>query len=132
MDPVSMILALAMKNPQAVANMASTYRDPGRVDAGLLSQSAADFAMQTLTCYHPTARFRGVEILGSPWRGQAQYGAAGSVVMRIAFEGRSRASYQMTVAAMAKEQSYRTFVINETSLVPYNKKCGLELWTAGA
>jgi hypothetical protein len=130
MDPVSMILALAMKNPQATANTIDKYSGPGQVEVSKLHASAADFAMQALNCYHKSARFRGVDILGAPWREQNKYGASGSVVMRITFAGMSGASYQMIVAAMAKDQSYRTFVINESSIVPYNKKCSLEYWTA--
>lgn len=132
MDPVSLILAFAMKNPQATANALEKYSGPGQVDVAQLHSSAADFAMQALNCYHKSARFRGVDILGAPWREQNKYGASGSVVMRINFAGMSGASYQMIVAAMAKDQSYRTFVINETSIVPYNKKCSLEYWTEGA
>lgn len=130
MDPVSMILALAMKNPQATANMVDKYNGPGQVDNAKLHSSAADFAMQTLSCYHKSARFRGVDLLGAPWPQQNKYGADGSVVMRISFSGLSGASYQMIVAAMTKGQSYRTFVIAENSTLPYNKKCLLEYWTA--
>ncbi|HJW54316.1 MAG TPA: hypothetical protein VJ577_03510 [Burkholderiaceae bacterium] len=128
MDPVSMILAFAMKNPQATANAIDNYNTPGQVDIAKLEGSAADFAMQTLNCYHKSARFRGVDILGAPWRDQNKFGAEGSVVMRISFSGISGTGYQMIVAAMAKGRSYRTFVLNENSLIPYNKKCSLEYW----
>lgn len=129
MDPVSMILAIAMKNPQATADAVHQYSAPGQVDVAKLRASAADFAMETLSCYHKSARFRGVEVLGAPWREQNNYGANGSVVMRINFSGVSGTPYQMIVAAMAKDQSYRTFVIKENSVVPYSKKCPLEHWT---
>ncbi|HEX8612467.1 MAG TPA: hypothetical protein VF800_14365 [Telluria sp.] len=132
MDPVSMILAMALKNPQATANAVEQYNTPGQVDAAKLQSSAADFAMQTLACYHKSARFRGVDILGAPWRDQNKFGARGSVVMRIDFSGLTGASYQMIVAAMAKDQNYRTFVISETSIIPYNKRCRLEYWTASS
>jgi len=127
-----MILAFALKNPQATAEVANQYREPGQVDTQQLSTSAADFAMQTLKCYHKSARFRGVSILGAPWRQQAMYGAQGSVVMRIDFTGISGTPYQMVVAAMTRGQAYRTFVIQENSLVPYNRNCSLELWTETA
>jgi len=124
-----MILAFALKNPQATAEAAQQYREPGQVDTQQLQSSVADFAMQTLKCYHKTARFRGVSILGAPWREQRMYGAQGSVVIRINFTGLSSTPYQMVVAAMAKDQSFRTFVISENSLVPYNRNCALENWT---
>ena len=129
MDPVSMILAFALKNPQATAEAAQQYREPGQVDTQQLQSSVADFAMQTLKCYHKTARFRGVSILGAPWREQGMYGAQGSVVIRINFTGLSSTAYQMVVAAMVKDRAFRTFVIDENSLVRYNRNCALENWT---
>ncbi len=129
MDPVSMILAFALKNPQTTTRTIDNYNEPGHVEAAKLEGSAADFATQTLHCYHKSARFRGVDILGAPWREQNKFGAEGSVVMRISFSGVSGSNYQMIVAVMAKERSYRTFVINENSLIPYNKNCSLEYWT---
>lgn len=124
-----MIFALALKNPQATAEVANQYKEPGQINVQHLRSSVADFAMQTLSCYHKSARFRGVAILGSPWRQQAMYAAQSSVVIRINFTGISGTQYQMDVAAMAKDQAYRTFVIQENSLVPYNKRCALENWT---
>jgi hypothetical protein len=124
-----MILALALENPQATAAVVKQYSDPGHVDVQQLRSSVADFAMQTLSCYHKSARFRGVSVLGAPWRQQAMYGASSSVIMRIDFTGLSGTQYQMVVAAMAKERAYRTFVIQENSLVPYNRHCPLGNWT---
>lgn len=130
MDPISMILALAMKNPQATTETINNYNTPGKIEATKLEGSVADFAMQTLNCYHKSARFRGVDILGAPWLEQSKFGAEGSVVIRINFTGISGANYQMTVAAMVKGRNYRTFVLHENTMVPYNKKCGLEYWTS--
>lgn len=124
-----MIFALALKNPQATASAVEMYNTPGQVQVAQLHQSAADFAIQTLNCYHKSARFRGVEILGSPWPDQYKFGAEQSVVMRITLSGLSGSNYQMIVAAMAKGKSYRTFVLNENTLVRYNKSCALESWT---
>lgn len=127
-----MILAYALKNPQATNEVLETYRRPGTVDAAQLSASLADFAQQTVGCYHPSARFRGVEVLAAPWSEQAKFGAAGSLVMRIYMTGLSGSVYQMIVAGMAKERAYRAFVISENTLVPYNKRCQLERWVAVA
>lgn len=130
MDPVSMIFAFALKNPQATSSAIENYNTPGQVQTARLQQSVADFAMQTVNCYHKSARFRGVEVLGSPWREQYKFGAEQSVVLRISLSGMTGTPYQMVVAAMAKERSYRAFVLNENTLVPYNKNCALESWTA--
>lgn len=129
MDPVSMIFAFALKNPQATSSAIENYNTPGQVQTARLQQSVADFAMQTLNCYHKTARFRGVEVLGSPWREQYKFGAEQSVVLRINLSGMTGTPYQMVVAAMSKGHSYRTFVLSENTLVPYNKNCALESWT---
>jgi hypothetical protein len=125
-----MILAFAMKNPQMTASAIDNYNAPGQVEVAKLQESVADFAMQTLVCYHKTARFRGVEVLNVRWSDQSKYGADSSIVMRINLGGISGSAYQMVVAAMAKGNAYRTFVINENTMVPYNKKCALESWTA--
>jgi hypothetical protein len=129
MDPVSMILAFALKNPQATEKAISSYNTPGQVNTAQLQKSAADFAMEALTCYHRTARFRGVQVLGAPWREQGKFGADNSVVLRINLAGVSGTGYQMTIAAMAQGNSYRTFVLNENTIIPYNKNCQLERWT---
>ena len=129
MDPVVMILSFALKNPQ-FAERAKDIVEPGQVDVAKLNASAADFAMQTLNCYHHSARFRGVDIIESPWPGDKKYGADASVVMRIHLMGVSGTAYQMIVAAMAKGHSYRTFVIDENTMISYNRKCPLEYWTS--
>lgn len=128
MDPVSMILAFALKNPQAANQAISAYTTPGPIDAAQLQSSLADFAQEALTCYHPSARFRGVDVLGAPWREQSKFGAEGSVVMRISLAGLSGTEYQMIVAGMVKGSAYRAFVLQENTVVPYNKRCQLEHW----
>lgn len=128
MDPVSIILAFALKNPQVTNQAFNAYNTPGQVDAAQLQSSLADFAQEALTCYHPSARFRGVDVLGAPWREQSKFGADGSVVMRINLAGLSGSEYQMIVAGMVKGGAYRAFVIQENTAVPYNKRCQLERW----
>lgn len=130
MDPITLILTLALKNPQLTNDAINAYNQPGQVDASQLQSSVADFAMETLACYHKTARFRDVDIVQAPWSGQSKFGADNSVVLRITLAGMSGQPYQMLVAAMAKENSYRTFVIQENTLIPYNKNCTLERWTS--
>lgn len=130
MDPVSMILAFALQNPQVASQAVNNYSAPGQVNAARLQESVADFAMETLNCYHRTSRFRGVEVLGTPWVNHANFGAENSVVIRIHLAGASGSAYQMVVAAMAKGNSFRTFVLQENTMIPYNKRCGLEQWTS--
>lgn len=130
MDPVSMILALALQHPEVATQAANAYNSPGQIDRSKIEVSLADFAMQTLNCYHHSARFRGVSVLAAPWSEQSKFGAQASAVLRITFTGMSNQPYQIVVAEMANQRNYRTFVIGENSIIPYNKRCTLENWTA--
>ena|SRR6218665_226007 len=131
MDPISIILALALKNPQATGQALSEANRPGEVDAAQLNSSLIDFSRQTLHCYHKTAQFIDADVVGSPWQNQYKYGAQSSVVIRITFRGAFTGDpYQMVVAAMAKEGAFRTAVLQDTAMIAYNKNCALEQWVA--
>ena len=131
MDPLSLILAYALKNPQATGQALAEANQPGVVDTAQMNASLIDFSRQTLRCYHKTARFVDADVLGSPWQNQYKYGAQSSVVIRISFQGGFTGEpYQMVVAAMGKERAFRTAVLQDTALVPYNKNCSLEEWVA--
>ena len=45
MDPISLILAFALKNPEATAELVDGYGRPGNVSSQNLQSSVADFAM---------------------------------------------------------------------------------------
>ena len=129
MDPATMIIAFALKNPQAVADTINEVDRPGEVDAAQLSSSLIDFARQTLKCYHRTARFVDADAIGGPWQQQAKYGAEASVLLSIKFQGGFTGSpYEMIVAAMAKKGAYRTAVLRDSAVIAYNDKCELEQW----
>lgn len=131
--PLPLFLALALQNPALTADTLNKSMAPGQVDATQLQSSVADFAMQVVNCYHHTARFRGVDILGAPWREQAKFGATASVVLRVHLAGMSGVTkYEMIIAAMAKEDQYRSFVIDDSTITPYNKNCELEHWTSAS
>lgn len=129
--PLPLFLAFALQNPDVTAKAIDKYSAPGRVDIAQLQSSVADFAIQALNCYHHSARFRGVDIIGGPWPEQAKFGAQGSVVLRVYLTGGlSGSNYEMILAAMAKPDSYRAFVINENTAIPYSKNCELEHWVS--
>ena len=130
MDPISLILTMAIRNPQATGAAMEKMARPGTVNAAQLETSAADFAREVVNCYHHSARFSGLEVLGGPWQGQMQYGADNSIVMRIYFTGVSGSRYQMVVAAMSKGRQYRTALLQENAMIPYNKNCALEIGRA--
>ncbi|RYF16285.1 MAG: hypothetical protein EOO30_11460 [Comamonadaceae bacterium] len=128
MDPVSLLVTLMMKNPDATAAAANAALAPGVVDVARMQGSLVDLSQGILTCYHRTARFRQTDILGSPWDRQWQYGAEQSAVLRIKFTGVTGTPYEMIVAVMGKGNAVRSAVIAENSIVPYNKRCVLEQW----
>ena len=128
MDPVSLLAAALMKNPDLAASAAAAALKPGTVNVAVMQSSVADLSRGVLTCYHRTAKFRQTDIVGTPWDRAWQYGAERSAVLRITFQGVSSTQYQMIVAVMAKGNAVRSAVVAENTLVPYNKRCELEEW----
>lgn len=129
MDPISMILAFALKNPQATTQGLIEINRPGTVDVSQLQSSMIDFARQTLKCYHKTARFIDADVLGAPWKYHYKYGANNSVVMKITFQGAFTSNpYEMVIAAMSKEGAFRTAIIQDTAMITSNKNCAMEEW----
>lgn len=93
-------------------------------------QSAPDIAQGLLGCYHKTASLKAYQILGD-WRPAWQYGADHSLVFRLNYAGMSGSVYSMDVAIASKPNGQsRAFVINDNAFIPYNKKCGLETFSA--
>ena len=131
MDPITINLLLTLMRDPNIQYMAHKLNEPGSVNTVQMQESFADAAKEVMQCDHPSGRFRGVDPLYSPWDRQNQYGAEQSEVIKIYFNGVSGLQYQMIVAVMRKENSVRTFVIDEDTLSPYNKGCGLEHWVAG-
>ncbi|MBI3348286.1 MAG: hypothetical protein HY020_13915 [Burkholderiales bacterium] len=131
MDPVSMLLAAALKNPEMAASAVNAVNAPGAVDIVRMQGSLVDLSKGILKCYHKTAVFRQTDIVKTPWERQAQYGAEKSAVLRIQFLGGFTSQpYEMFVAVMAKGSSVRSAVIAENTVVRYAKNCSLEDWVS--
>jgi len=69
-----------------------------------------------------------VNFVAAPWPEHYKFGAQSSAVIQISFTGLTGQPYQMLIAAMAKDRSYRTFVLGETSTIRYNRNCEFENW----
>jgi len=95
-----------------------------------MKTSLVDLSRGILSCYHKTAKFRQTDVVKTPWERQGQYGAERSAVIKISFMGVTGTPYEMLVTVMAKENSVRSAVILENTVVPYNKRCALEEWTS--
>jgi hypothetical protein len=131
-EPISLALALLMKNPNvahSAADLAQRATAPGIVDVAKMKTSVADLARGVITCYHKTARFHSVEVAPGAWNRQSQYGADNSALMRIHFSGVTGMPHQMIVAVMAKENQVRAAVLSDSDPIPYSKRCQLEEWT---
>ena len=132
MEPISMLMTFALQNPNFATNAIQKATAPGQVDVSKMTESIADFATQTLKCYHKTARFQKVDIVGTNWSRQAQYGALGSVGLRIQYQGLSGTAYSMEAILLVKPNQFRTVVASDTALIPYSKQCSLENWVSHA
>lgn len=130
MDPITLLVTALAKNPDMAVSVANSLTKPGTVDVAQMQTSLVDLSKGILTCYHKTAKFRQTDVVKTPWERQGQYGAERSAVIKISFTGFSGTPYEMLVAVMAKENSVRTAVIAESTVVPYNKRCVLEEWAS--
>ena len=130
MDPVSLLFAALVKNPQLASSVAENALKPGAVDVAQMQGSLVDLSKGILTCYHKTARFRQTDVVATPWERAGQYGAEKSAILRITFQGMTLSNYQMIVVVMAKGTSVRSAVLQENTLIPYNKSCVLESWVS--
>ncbi len=131
MDPVSMLLVAALKNPELAASAVNSVNAPGAVDIVRMQGSLVDLSKGILKCYHKTAVFRQTDIVKTPWERQAPYGAERSAVLRIQFLGGFTSQpYEMLVAVMAKGPAVRSAVIGENTPVRYAKNCSLEDWVS--
>lgn len=130
MDPITLLVAALAKNPDIATSATKSLTTPGTVDVARMQTSLVDLSRGILNCYHKTAKFRQTDVVKTPWERQGQYGAERSAVIKISFTGVTGIPYEMLVAVMAKENSVRSAVIAESTVVPYNKHCALEEWVA--
>jgi hypothetical protein len=130
LDPITLLVSALAQNPEMAASAAKSLTAPGAVDVARMQTSLVDLSRGILTCYHKTAKFRQTDVIKTPWERQGQYGAERSAVLKITFTGVLGSQYEMLVAVMAKENSVRSAVIAENTVVPYSKRCALEEWVS--
>jgi hypothetical protein len=129
MDPITIALALLMKNPSIAASALDKVTAPVTVDVGRMRESFAYLSSGILTCYHKTAHFQVADVVQQPWPRQSQYVADNSAFIRIQYEGISATPYQMVIAVLVRKDQVRTAVLSDTAIVPFDKKCQLEQWS---
>jgi len=131
MDLVSLAFSFILQHPNVAAAGAKEIAKPGTVNVAQMQSSFADLSKGILNCYHRTARYQAADVVQKPWERQGQYGADNSAVIHIRYSGITGAQYQMLVAVLSKDGRFiRSAVLQDTAVVPYSKKCGLENWTS--
>lgn len=90
-------------------------------------QGIAEVAERVIRCYHPTARFKTVDVIEKPWKRQGQYKADASAVLRIRWEGKLY-QYVSDVALLGRGDQVRAVVLDENSTFRASAKCALEDW----
>lgn len=130
MDPITLALTFLLKNPSFAASAVQSTSGPGKIDVAKMQGNLVDLSKGILTCYHKSAKFHQTDIVKNPWERQGQYGAENSMVVKISYSGMTMTPYYMFVAVMAKGNSVRTAIIQDSAIIPYNKKCALEDWAA--
>lgn len=130
MDLLSLAFSFLLQHPNVATAGAKEIAKPGAVNVSQMQSSFADLSKGILYCYHKTARYRVADVIQKPWERQNQYDAENSAVIHIQYSGLSGAPYQMIVAVLSKGGRLRSAVLQDTAVVPYNKKCELENWTS--
>jgi len=84
-----------------------------------------------LHCYHPTGKFRTVDLLQTPWSRGVQYKATHSALMRIDWNGGFLGTpYVMLVALVERDGMVHAVVQADNAKVPRNPRCSLDQWVA--
>ena len=92
------------------------------------ADNLADASKQILHCYHGTAQFRHVDVVEAPWRGQTQYGAKNSALVRISYVGVTGERHEMMAALMTKEHAARAQVVDDNAHFRTSSSCPLQDW----
>jgi hypothetical protein len=114
MDLVALAFTLLMQSP-----------DPSSTGTSARSQMLADFSAGVLQCYHRTARYQGAELLERPWTGQPAEGVDHSALLRVRYLGVTGAQHEMKVAILAGGTVAHAEVVEDTAILPFNRKCNL-------
>jgi hypothetical protein len=127
-----LIAELLMKHPEALSKLPPPTKTNAQVvNTAKLNESLVDISKEILKCYHKTANFKQVDIIGGQFARQSQYGATHSMGIRISYIGAITSNpYEITVAVMVKQEHVRTAVISDNAKIHYNRKCQLEDWVS--
>jgi len=94
------------------------------------SQSIAEVGQSILKCYHPSGRFRSVDVMEVPWQRGAQYNTKKSAMLRVNWNGAVlQTNYALYVAMVERDGKVLTVIQSDNATIPPNKNCSLAQWT---
>jgi hypothetical protein len=100
-DPMTMLIG-KMLIQSIFANLPTAATTPPQVQHTVSVQSIGEIGEGVLHCYHPSGKFRTVDIIESPWGRGVQYNAAHSALIRIDWNGAFlNTQYVMVVALVS-------------------------------
>jgi hypothetical protein len=113
------------------ANAPSAGTTPTQVPNTGSVQSIGEIGEGVLHCYHPSGKFRTVDIVQYPWDRGPQYNATHSALMRIDWNGAVlNTRYVMVVALVERDGKIHAVVQEDNATIPQNRRCGLDQWLA--
>lgn len=102
---------------------------PPQVQQTQSVQSIGEIGEGVLHCYHPTGKFRTVDVIQSPWMRGPQYKAGHSALIRIDWNGAFlKTRYVMVVALVERDGKIHAVVQGDNAAIPRNPRCGLDQW----
>jgi hypothetical protein len=102
---------------------------PTQVPNTVSVESIGEIGEGVLHCYHPSGKFRTVDVIQSPWGRGQQYHAAHSALIRIDWNGAFlNTQYVMVVALVERDRKIHAVVQGDNAQVPRNPRCGLDQW----
>jgi hypothetical protein len=135
MDPTTLAALIAtflLQHPVGGPEAASERTKLVPTDVAVALQSNfAELSKAIVLCYHESARSPLGEVMQRPWRGQEQYRADDSALIRIKFFGAlTGLQYEMRVAVLARNEpkQIRTAVQADNAPFNPNRHCPLDQW----
>ena len=110
----------AMPPPAATPHQPPTIQAPA---------SRAEVGELVLHCYHPSGRFRDVNVIQHPWQRGRDYNATESAVLSIDWHGAYlQTPYRLIVAVVIRDHSLKAVVLGDNAMIAPNPRCALNQW----
>lgn len=122
-------LSLLLEFLKALSSMPPAQAAPHQPPTIQAPQSIAGVGELVLHCYHPSGRFRDVNVVEHPWPRGRDYNATGSAVLSIDWYGSVlQTHYRLIVAVVTRGNQLKGVVLNDNAVFPPNPACALNRW----